>query len=183
MDKNELEQLATFMGHTEKTHSEFYRLPDDVYQTAKVSKLLLLAKNGSIEQFKGKSLTEININDDIVEGDTLDSEDDYIDINVGDSETVDGQRVTEEPLASQRKITKRTLIAWTQQQKTLTESHFKMHIKKKVPPKKHEVLALIKKHPNVFQNRTWKVIKVYVQKNRIFCVVAICYIFPLDPSC
>lgn len=36
LEKNNLEQLSIFMGHTEKTHKEFYRLPNDVYQTAKV---------------------------------------------------------------------------------------------------------------------------------------------------
>nr|CAI5817390.1 unnamed protein product [Callosobruchus analis] len=61
MGKNDLEQLATFMGHTEKTHSSFYRLPDDVYQTAKVSKLLLLSKNDNLEAYKGKNLDEIKI--------------------------------------------------------------------------------------------------------------------------
>ncbi|KAG5867019.1 hypothetical protein JTB14_006807 [Gonioctena quinquepunctata] len=67
MDKNELEQLATFMGHTEKTHAQFYRLPDDIYQTAKVSKLLMMAKTNSIEQYKGKSLSEIEIGENLVE--------------------------------------------------------------------------------------------------------------------
>ncbi|KAI4468090.1 hypothetical protein MML48_2g00016491 [Holotrichia oblita] len=67
MDKTELEQLATFMGHTQKTHSEFYRLPDDVYQTAKISKLLLLSKENGIEKFKGKSLEEIELDDEIIE--------------------------------------------------------------------------------------------------------------------
>ncbi|KAI4468089.1 hypothetical protein MML48_2g00015671 [Holotrichia oblita] len=67
MDKTELEQLATFMGHTQKTHSEFYRLPDDVYQTAKISKLLLLSKENGIEKFKGKLLEEIELDDEIIE--------------------------------------------------------------------------------------------------------------------
>ncbi|CAH0555105.1 unnamed protein product [Brassicogethes aeneus] len=39
MGQQDLEQLATFMGHTTKTHNEWYRLPSDVYQTAKVAKL------------------------------------------------------------------------------------------------------------------------------------------------
>ncbi|KAG5866267.1 hypothetical protein JTB14_013618 [Gonioctena quinquepunctata] len=42
MTSNDLEQLSTFMGHTSDVHKQAYRLPDDVYQTAKISKLLLL---------------------------------------------------------------------------------------------------------------------------------------------
>lgn len=38
MSTNDIEQLATFMGHTINVHSYFYRLLDDVFQTAKVAK-------------------------------------------------------------------------------------------------------------------------------------------------
>lgn len=37
MSENDMEQLATFMGHTNEVHRKSYRLPDDVYQTAKIS--------------------------------------------------------------------------------------------------------------------------------------------------
>lgn len=37
LNSNELEQLATFIGHTEGIH-KVYRLPDDVFQTVKVYK-------------------------------------------------------------------------------------------------------------------------------------------------
>lgn len=65
MDKAELQQLATFMGHAEKTHEEFYGLPNDVFQTAKISKLLLLSKTGPIAQYKRFSLKDIDINVDV----------------------------------------------------------------------------------------------------------------------
>lgn len=64
LDKYDLEQLAIFMGHTEKTHSEYYRLPNDVYQVAKVSKLLLSKSAVLDEKYKGKSLAEIDIGND-----------------------------------------------------------------------------------------------------------------------
>lgn len=64
LEKNELEQLATFMGHTQKTHEEFYRLPNGVYQTAKVSKLLMISKSRVLDdRYKEKSLSEIQIDD------------------------------------------------------------------------------------------------------------------------
>ncbi|XP_074035983.1 uncharacterized protein [Leptinotarsa decemlineata] len=61
MNENDLEQLATFMGHTLGVHRQNYRLPDDVFQTAKIAKILLLMEQGSLSQFKGKTLDEINL--------------------------------------------------------------------------------------------------------------------------
>lgn len=39
----------------------FFRLPIDIYQTAKVSKLLLMIENGLPIEHKGKTLSEIDI--------------------------------------------------------------------------------------------------------------------------
>ncbi|KAK5637844.1 hypothetical protein RI129_000163 [Pyrocoelia pectoralis] len=68
MSENDMEQLATFMGHTLSVHRQNYRLPDDVYQTAKISKLLMLMEKGEAGQFKGKSLDDIRIdlNEDLL---------------------------------------------------------------------------------------------------------------------
>lgn len=46
MTENDMEQLASFMGHTLGIHRTSYRLPDDVYQTARISKLLILMEKG-----------------------------------------------------------------------------------------------------------------------------------------
>lgn len=88
MTKSDSKQFFKFMGHTEKTHEEFYeyvflnnfkhaiiiffkqqtsfllfnsRLPVDIYQTAKVVKLLLMMEKGVPTHNKGKSLSEIEI--------------------------------------------------------------------------------------------------------------------------
>ncbi|KAJ8911356.1 hypothetical protein NQ315_011649 [Exocentrus adspersus] len=61
MDETEMDQVATFMGHTRKTHSEFYRLPQDIFQTAKVAKVLLLLEKGKGQEFQGKSLNDIHL--------------------------------------------------------------------------------------------------------------------------
>lgn len=62
MSNSDIEQLATFMGHTSDVHRKAYRLPDDVYQTAKLSKLLLLMEKGTMAEHKGKSIDEIDLN-------------------------------------------------------------------------------------------------------------------------
>lgn len=70
MSENDMEQLATFMGHTNEVHKKSYRLPDDVYQTAKISKLLILMEDGKADAFRGKSLDEIDLdlNEELDEG-------------------------------------------------------------------------------------------------------------------
>lgn len=55
MNENEIEQLATFMGHTTGIHKNSYRLPNDIYQTAKISKILLLMERGEAGKFNGET--------------------------------------------------------------------------------------------------------------------------------
>ncbi|KAL3279427.1 hypothetical protein HHI36_016938 [Cryptolaemus montrouzieri] len=54
MSENDIEQLATFMRHTVGVHRGSYRLPNDVYQVAYISKLLLLMEQGGATKFKVK---------------------------------------------------------------------------------------------------------------------------------
>nr|CAH7725106.1 unnamed protein product [Callosobruchus chinensis] len=65
MSENYIEQLATFMGHTVNVHKPVYRLPDDIYQTAKIAKLLLLMEKGS-ESATSSSYSEPYGSDDSV---------------------------------------------------------------------------------------------------------------------
>ncbi|KAL3267596.1 hypothetical protein HHI36_023895 [Cryptolaemus montrouzieri] len=68
MDNNEMEQIAKFMGHTQKIHAE---LPQDIYQTAKVAKILILLEKGKGHHFKGKYSDEIEFDEEL----TSDSDD------------------------------------------------------------------------------------------------------------
>ncbi|KAJ8961011.1 hypothetical protein NQ314_006016 [Rhamnusium bicolor] len=67
--ESDLEQLSRFMGHTLQTHCNFYRLSDSTYQTAKISKLLLLATEGGLEKYKGLDLNNINIDLNLISED------------------------------------------------------------------------------------------------------------------
>lgn len=58
---HELDQLATFMGHDIDVHREFYRLPEETLQIAKVSRILFALQSG-ISKFQGKSLEDITPN-------------------------------------------------------------------------------------------------------------------------
>jgi hypothetical protein len=59
----ELDLLAGFLGHDLRVHRQFYRLPEDTLQLAKVSKILLAYDRGDIAAYKGKSMEEIDIGD------------------------------------------------------------------------------------------------------------------------
>jgi hypothetical protein len=62
MNDQDIEQLSTFMGHTSGVHKMEYRLPDNVFQTAKVAKMLLMMEGGTTKEFAGKTLNEIEVN-------------------------------------------------------------------------------------------------------------------------
>ena len=58
---NELDLLAQYLGHDISVHREFYRLPQDTLQLAKISKLFLMMDSGNItgsSNIYGKSLDE-----------------------------------------------------------------------------------------------------------------------------
>ncbi|KAI4468095.1 hypothetical protein MML48_2g00016496 [Holotrichia oblita] len=77
LSKDETKQFSDFMGHTLKTQEEFYELPVDIFQPAKVSKLLLMMEKGSIPaEYKGKSLAEINFDNNLEYAEENDINDD-----------------------------------------------------------------------------------------------------------
>lgn len=61
LQNNELDQLASFMGHDIEVHREFYRLPEETLQMAKVSRILF-ALQGGMAKYKGMSLDDITPN-------------------------------------------------------------------------------------------------------------------------
>lgn len=69
MNDGDIEQLSSFMGHTVNVHKNSYSLSDNVFQTAKISKLLLLMESGQAGNFKGQVLDdiEINLEEDLLE--------------------------------------------------------------------------------------------------------------------
>ncbi|XP_063908932.1 uncharacterized protein LOC135126741 [Zophobas morio] len=166
LSEQDLEQLANFMGHTSEIHKTYYRLPSDVYQMAKVSKLLLLNEKGEASKYKGQRLDDININLDIVEESDGDSEgDDFNEQNIRGE--ID--KNNKEPTSSKKNSMyvsqtkkKRTLEPWTDSQKEVVLSYFKTHLKKKIPPKKNECLHLKSEHPDLFSNKSWEKMKIFV---------------------
>lgn len=165
MTENDIEQLSTFMGHTTNIHKKSYRLPDDVYQTAKITKLLLLMEKGTSSTYKGKSLDEINLDlEEELEEEPLEIEDQIgeedEEILCHNQENVSDKNVT---TGQETKKKKRKLTPWTEKQKEIVHQFFKEHIKNKVPPKRKECDELIAKYPEELKNKPWLKIKVFVQ--------------------
>jgi hypothetical protein len=59
---NELDLLASFLGHNIQVHREFYRLPEQTLHVAKVSKLLMAMERGDTVALLGKTLDDIDVN-------------------------------------------------------------------------------------------------------------------------
>ncbi|KAI4815059.1 hypothetical protein KUCAC02_005225 [Chaenocephalus aceratus] len=65
LKNNEVDQLANFLGHDIRVHRDFYRLPEATIEIAKISKILLAMEKGSLAAYQGKSLDEIEIEDEL----------------------------------------------------------------------------------------------------------------------
>ncbi|XP_070408956.1 uncharacterized protein [Nothobranchius furzeri] len=70
LKNNELDQVADFLGHDIRVHREFYRLPVPTTQLAKISKLLLSMEKGQLSTLQGKSLDDIDVEDELALSDT-----------------------------------------------------------------------------------------------------------------
>nr|CAI5852466.1 unnamed protein product [Callosobruchus analis] len=170
LNEAEKEQVAKFMGHTKKTHEEFYRLPQDIFQTAKVAKLLLLMEKGETAENKGKTLDDIDL--ELQSWSSQENSDKSV--NVVDKATCETLSHTEEDALEETSVevkkcakdteTKKagTRGFWTTKQKSFLLSYFKTHVKNKTPPKKEECVKLIEERPDLFGNKNWIQLKVFV---------------------
>lgn len=157
--EKDLEQLSQFMGHTLKTHCKIYRLSDNMYQTAKVSKLLLLMNEGGIEQYKGKTLDEIDI-----ELTPLTEEESIINkIKTFDEEDAFKPEVVFDKSENKMRGSKSLIKhSWTVQAKIKLSDYFSDHIKKKRAPRQTEVIEFMKLYPQEFEKLKWTTIKAAV---------------------
>ena len=63
LSENELDLLASFMGHDIRVHREYYRLPEESMQVAKVTKLLLAVESGEMACLKDQDLKNVDVTD------------------------------------------------------------------------------------------------------------------------
>ncbi|KAJ8930816.1 hypothetical protein NQ314_016348 [Rhamnusium bicolor] len=112
-------ELATFMGHTIGIHRQSYRLPDDIYQTSKIAKILLLMEKGTVGEFKGKTLEEINFDmeEDLSKTNDIDNETESTEIepientenNINSANIIRGVATTNADIPQKRRFLRREL--------------------------------------------------------------------------
>ncbi|KAJ8929584.1 hypothetical protein NQ314_017691 [Rhamnusium bicolor] len=155
-ENDELYQVAKFMGHTEKTHMEYYRLTESTYQTAKVAKILLLLESGRGAEFKGKALNEITLDNDFLDDEVEDSQqpENEADIITYENPSAGFIRYSrkgiQEDVAKEKKMKLTNIkgrVKWEPHQKNIVLKAFKKHIKNRIPPKKSECLKFLSENP------------------------------------
>ncbi|XP_029976245.1 uncharacterized protein LOC115409280 isoform X2 [Salarias fasciatus] len=65
LENDELEHLGKLLGHDIRTEQDYYRSPEAVVELAKIAKLIQAMEKGSLEGFKGNSLEEVEIEDEL----------------------------------------------------------------------------------------------------------------------
>ncbi|KAK3516025.1 hypothetical protein QTP70_001870 [Hemibagrus guttatus] len=145
---NELDQVADFLGHDIRVHREYYRLPEATIQLAKISKLLLAMEKGRLPDLQGKSLDDIEIEDEINTDGSARSESE----NGGEGENLEactstplqiGMRKDQAPnedeagavvqgnvAAEAGNSRKRTRTPWSKCEEVAVMKYFKSHITK-----------------------------------------------------
>ncbi|CAH1965753.1 unnamed protein product [Acanthoscelides obtectus] len=178
LNENEIEQLSNFMGHTPGVHKDAYRLPDDLYQTAKISKLLILMEKGQAGENKGKGLEELTVDleEDLLEENGCDDEDGE---DMGKEEEDQEEREIKEMLSNKTVVSeqkgkktelpvavnkkKRILTPWTSEQKEAVTFFFNKNIKMKKAPKRKDCEEIKSLYPELLANKDWLKIKVFIQ--------------------
>ncbi|XDV19286.1 hypothetical protein PO909_024785 [Leuciscus waleckii] len=166
LNENEADQLADFLGHDIRIHRQYYRLPEGTLQLAKMSKVLMAMEKGTLSDYKGKKLDDIEIdpNEQLeAQGDSMSSdEEDYSDLSqtTAPAETdqlvQSDQSVSQEDQGSSNAPKKK----WEDSEVKAVERHMMKFIKTcKVP-------ACSDTEPEALKLRTWTGVRNYV-RNRI----------------
>ncbi|CAH1643209.1 unnamed protein product [Spodoptera littoralis] len=190
LTNNELDQLATFMGHDIRVHREYYRLPESTVQLAKISKILIASEKEKLHNFKGKNLDEININTNKISDDdestnsetetnVLDlpaqtfQEDMHEDHSDCNEEHPENNKTSSKKKSRKKKVTTATTSKkkiWTAEEKNVVEEYFERAIIRQKVPGKSDCEECLEKNAQTLKDRDWKGIKYYVsniiQRNR-----------------
>ncbi|XP_073667997.1 uncharacterized protein [Paramisgurnus dabryanus] len=172
LKENELDQVADFLGHDIRVHREHYRLPEATIQLAKISKLLLAMDKGCLGSIQGKSLDEIQIEDQIQ---LTDTEDDAGDEPAGTS-SLDKEVSTSPQEACQNEVigsvehrgtADKKKRMWSKAEVAAVMRHFKVHIVKGNLATKSECLQCKSAEEPVLQNRSVQNIRDFVRNRGI----------------
>ncbi|XP_029943204.1 uncharacterized protein LOC115385360 isoform X2 [Salarias fasciatus] len=174
LDENECDQLADFLGHDIRIHRQYYRLPQGTLQLARMSKVLLAMEKGTVSQYKGMKLDDIEIDPEEKVPHSHEEEDDSSDeeglsstdmehtnpgFDVSSSEPAPATPPTQEPARKSRR-------KWEAEEVNAVERHLMKFIETFTVPAKHNCMICLKSEPLALKKRTWTDVKNYV-RNRI----------------
>ncbi|XP_026001400.1 uncharacterized protein LOC113008292 isoform X2 [Astatotilapia calliptera] len=191
LKENEMDQLATFLGHDIRVHREFYRLPESTLQLAKVSKLLIAMEKGKLSDLQGKGLDDIVINPD---DEAVTSDDDSSGETITDPQQHKGSRTKNsgnqshtlysasldnmEGASASTTLDSKNIsntapgkagkarCKWTDDEVKAVERHLLHFITSCKVPGKKECDSCIQAEPAALKDRDWVAIKYYIH-NRI----------------
>ncbi|ELU18630.1 hypothetical protein CAPTEDRAFT_209185 [Capitella teleta] len=153
LQDNELDILARFLGHDVNVHREYYRLPEDHIQVAKVAKLLQASERG--QDITSMKLSDIEIDTATAFGETDEDNDSCSD---SDNDC--------EPMIVGPKLTKSAIRKTCSEEKEAVERHFYRHIFLGNVPIKIEVEECKAAEP-ALSARKWSLVKHYVRSRTI----------------
>ncbi|CAG0884569.1 unnamed protein product, partial [Cyprideis torosa] len=169
LDEGELEHVANYMGHDLRVHRDFYRLPTNTIQLAKVSKLLIEIEKGNVEGLKGKTLDniEVNLSDRLEEENFSDEEltpsrAQYDDLE--DEADVESTRMATTVSTRRRNNKIVVFTAWSEAEKKAVLNHpiTKELLSQKRIPRKQDCDQVIKDAPELLRNRPWQKVKFFI---------------------
>ena len=189
LKNNELDSLASFLGHDIRVHRDFYRLPENTVQVAKIGKILMGLECGQISQFKGKSIDEIEMNaEDAIElppeDQTSDIEDQTSDeedtdprptetcahkneIHINDEDIRRASTSNSQPMRKKvlhkRKPTGKT--PWSLDEKAAIMRTLSKFLTLTKLPGKAEIEE-VKRNEPVLQKRPWQQIKFFIKNSK-----------------
>lgn len=149
LNRNELENLADFLGHSLDVHNEFYKMPLEMVQKTQISKIFYTLEEGKAKHFAGKSLKDLDNEDPpskVVQKRACEKT---------DSESDDSEHKPKR----QRGTFKRN--PFTVEQKNKILNHFSFNIVQKKVPKQTEIEKFKQKFPE-FTGVPWEKIKLLV---------------------
>ncbi|XP_060875396.1 uncharacterized protein LOC132952418 [Metopolophium dirhodum] len=175
---NDREQLANFMGHDLAIHNEYYRLPDNTLQLSRVSKILLAAESGKINELKGKTLDEFD--DIIIPNDLNESSSDEKEDDEKEDDTIENSDLFENHVRMNISETENSItvvakkskkrgdyIKWTMAEINAIKRSLGKFIALRKIPQQHDCLLAIKNEP-ILKNRDWKKIKFQVETVKLY---------------
>lgn len=133
-----------------------------MYQTAKVAKVLLLMNAGKGLEYKGKSLNDIELSDDVLNNDDDDNDDDTNNVDDGNNSENDNNSSTNRNFGGDMNKKLNCRIRWNPEEKEIALNFFKDNIKKKILPKKDECINFIQQHLKKFKESEWRRIKILI---------------------